>query len=130
MYRVNEVLVQMVDVLQDPVLGRAGDRHEVEHGQVLHHLAESDTACVWTDRHPELGGQQQDRDVFVDATDTCRIDLNNVNGVCLQQLLEDDPIGDVFPSGHLDGRYLPSDAGVTKNVVGGRRLLNPIRVVR
>src|SRR5215207_8698853 len=88
MYRVNEVLVQMVDVLQDPVLGRAGDRHEVEHGQVLHHLAESDTACVWTDRHPELGGQQQDRDVFVDATDTCRIDLNNVNGVCLQQLLK------------------------------------------
>jgi hypothetical protein len=120
----------MVDVLQNPTLGRAGYRHEVEHGQVLNHLAEPDTTRMGADRHPELGGQQQNRDVLVDAAHTCRIDLDDVHSVCLEQLLEDDPIGDVLTRGHLDGGHLTADPGVPEDVVWRRRLLDPVRIPR
>src|SRR4029079_6315263 len=45
-YRIDEVLVQVIDVLDDPVGHRGGNRDEVEHRQVLDHFAQPDTAGV------------------------------------------------------------------------------------
>ena len=53
--RVGEVLVQVVDPLDHPAVRRAGHRDVVEHCQVLHQLAQPDTARVRADRHAELG---------------------------------------------------------------------------
>src|SRR4051812_39361277 len=77
-HRVDEVLVQVVDVLDDTVLGGAGDGDVVEHRQVLDHLAQTHPSGVRADRHAELRGEQQDRDVLVDAADPRRVDLHDV----------------------------------------------------
>jgi hypothetical protein len=55
----SEVLVQVVDPLEPTPLGRAGERGEVEHRQVLDDLAQADAAGVRADRHAELRGRQQ-----------------------------------------------------------------------
>ena len=100
--RVDEVLVQVVDVLDHPAVDRAADREEVEHGQVLHHLAQADAAGVRADRHAELGRQQQDRDVLVDPADPAGVDLHDVDRPGLQQLLEHDRVGGVLAGGDPD----------------------------
>ena len=84
--RVGEVLVEMVDVLDDPVLPAAGDRHVVEHREVLDQFAQSDASGVRADGNAVLGGEQQDREVLVDARDPCGVDLDEVDRVGLQQL--------------------------------------------
>src|SRR5689334_21810211 len=53
--RVQEVFVEMIDILQHPVLQRAADTDIVHHRQVLHVLAEAHAAGMRADRHPELG---------------------------------------------------------------------------
>ena len=37
--RIDEVLMKMIDILDHPVIPVTGDRHRVEHGKVLNHLA-------------------------------------------------------------------------------------------
>jgi len=69
---------------------------------VLHHLAQSNTARVRADWHPNFGGQQQNRDVLVDTTDAGGIDLKNIGGVDLQEVLEHHSVGDVHTRGDLD----------------------------
>src|SRR5918992_5123833 len=67
--RVDEVLVQVVDVLDGTAGQLAADRDVVEHRQVLDHLAQADAARVRAHGHAERGGQQQDRHVLRDAGD-------------------------------------------------------------
>ena len=70
--RVDEVLVQVVDVLDHAAVGGAGDGEVVEHREVLDELAQPDAARVRADRQPELGREQEDRDVLVDPRDPGR----------------------------------------------------------
>lgn len=128
--RVDEVLVQVVDVLDHAAVQRTADADVVEHGQVLHQLAQADAAGVRADRDAELGREQQDRQVLVDAADPGRVDLQERDGPGLQELLEDDPVLHVFAGGHADGADAPGDGGVAEHVVGAGRLLDPVRVVR
>ena len=50
---IDEVLVEVVDELDDPVLPRAADGNRVEGGEVLHELAQADAPGVGADG--ELG---------------------------------------------------------------------------
>ena len=109
---------------------RAAHRDVVEGGQVLDELAQADATGVRADGHPELGGQQQDRDDLVDATEPARVDLADAEGPGRQELLEHDPVVDVLAGGDPDGRHGPGDRGVTEDVVGAGRLLDPVRVER
>ena len=90
------MLVQVVDVFDPTILECAADGDEVEHGQMLHHLAQSDAARVRAHRHTELGGEQDDREVLVHSTDAAGVDLHDVDRLSLQQLLEDHPVLHVF----------------------------------
>lgn len=125
-HRVEEVVVQMIDVFDDPVVGGAGERHEVEHRQVLDQFAQADPAGVRADGHAELGREKQDGEVLVDAGDTGGVDLQDVDGAGLEELLEDDTVLDVLAGGDLDGGDRLADGGVTEDVVGTGRLLDPV----
>src|SRR5581483_12272757 len=74
-HRVGEVVVQVVDVLDDPVVAGTGDGEVVEHRQVLHEFAQAHAAGVRADRDAELGGEQQDRQVLVDPADPGGVQL-------------------------------------------------------
>ena len=54
-------------------------RDEVEHREVLHHLAQADAAGVRAHRHAELGGEQDDGQVLVDPADPAGVDLHDVD---------------------------------------------------
>ena len=51
-----EVLVQVIDPFDHPVLERSADRDVVEHREMLYVFAKSDTTRVRTDRNLELRG--------------------------------------------------------------------------
>ena len=53
-YRVDQVLVQVVDVLDPAMLGRAPDRNEVEYRQVLDPLAQADLFGVRAHRNTKF----------------------------------------------------------------------------
>ena len=82
------------------------------------------------DGDPELGGQQQDRDDLVDATQPARVDLADAQGAGRQELLEHDPVVDVLAGRDPDGRHGAGDRRVAEDVVGAGRLLDPVRVER
>ena len=47
-------------------------------------FAQADTAGVRADRDAELGGEQQDGEVLVDAADAGRVDLDDIEGAGLE----------------------------------------------
>src|SRR6266550_3081355 len=100
--RVEEVLVEVLDVLEDAVLERPADPDVVEQRDVLHVLAKAHLAGVWTDRHAELRR--------------------------LEELLEDHAVLAMLARGHLDRRDGSCDGGVAEHVIGARRLLDPVRL--
>lgn len=120
--------MQMIDVLDDAVVGGAGDGEVVEHREVLDEFAQSDAARVRADGDAELGGEQQDRQVLVYAADAGRVYLEDVEGARLEQLLEDDAVLDVFAGGDLDRGDGRADGGVAQHVVGAGGFLDPVRV--
>ena len=66
--RVDEVLVEVVDILHDLGLLLAGANADVvEHRKVLHVFAEPDPAGVRADRDAELGCHEHHGDELVDA---------------------------------------------------------------
>jgi hypothetical protein len=52
-------------------------------------FTETDTTGVRADWDAEFGGHQHDTENLVDTSDPARVDLADVDGVGLQQLLED-----------------------------------------
>src|SRR5690606_15424781 len=126
--RVDEVLVQVVDVLDDPTFPRAGDRDVVEHRQVLDELAQPHSPGVRADGYAELRGQQQDRDVVVDAADPGGVELEYVDRAGLEQLLEDHPVLHVLSGGDADRRHAVADRPVPEDVVWRGGFLDPVRV--
>src|SRR5207244_8532342 len=72
-HRIDEVLVQMVDVLDHPTGQVAADRDVIEDRQVLDELAQAHAARVRADGDTEAGRQQQHRQHFVDAAQAGRV---------------------------------------------------------
>jgi hypothetical protein len=81
-----------------------------------------------TDGDTELRGHQHHGKDFVDPAEARRIDLTDRDGVGLQELLEHDAVLDVFAGRHAHRGDTPGDGRVTEDVVGARRLLDPIGV--
>jgi hypothetical protein len=119
------VLVQVVDPLDPASFRGAGQGHVVEHRQVLDDLAQADPAGVRADRHPELGGQQQVGQVLVHPGDAARVDLHDVDGIGLQQLLEHHPVGDLFAGSDLDRPDAPADRRGAEDVLRRGGFLHP-----
>lgn len=54
-----------------------------------HVFAQADAAGVRADGHSKLGRHEKDRENLVDAGEATRVDLAHVDGVGLEELLED-----------------------------------------
>ena len=78
------MLVKVIDPFDNPVLERAADRDIVEKRQVLHVLAETDSARVRADWNPELRGEKKDRDRLVHASDSAGIELADIDRLRLE----------------------------------------------
>ena len=115
----------MVDPFDEAIIERAAHGDVVEHREVLDVLAEPDAAGVRTDRNPELRREEEHGERFVHSPDPAGVQLAHVDGVGLEQLLEDDAVLDVLSGRDADRRDLAPDARVTQDVVGARRLLDP-----
>ena len=126
--RIDEVLVQMVDVLDHPAVERARHAHVVDDREVLHELAQADAAGMRADRHAELGGHEQHGEHLVHAAQPARVDLAHRDRLCLQQLLEHHPVVDVLAGCDADRGHAPGDRRVPQDVVRAGRLLDPVRV--
>ena len=114
---IGEVLVEVIDVLDPSSVRRATHGDEVEHRQVLNHLAQADTSGVGTHGHAELGGEQEDGEVLVDATDPAGVDLHDIDRLGLEHLLEDDPVLDVLTRGDPYRLHRSTDGEVAEHVV-------------
>ena len=91
-YRIDEVLMQVVNKLQQPVLERGAHAHVIEDRQMLHIFAEADTPGVRAHRNSELLGHQKHGKNLVHSTQTATVDLTERDRFGLQQLLEDDTV--------------------------------------
>lgn len=87
---VEEVLVQVVDVLEDALL--AADDDVVDGREVLGVLGQADAAAVRHNGDVVFGCHEQHGDDFVDAAQTAGVDLADVNGTRLEELLEHDAV--------------------------------------
>src|SRR5215472_16783522 len=96
LYRVTEVLVQMINELNDTVFQRARYRQVVKDRKMLHVLTKADTSSVRAYWDPEFCCHQNNGKVFIDTGDTAAVDLAYIDRVCLHQLLEHHPIMAMF----------------------------------
>src|SRR5258707_13095625 len=95
---------------------------------MLHVLAESNTAGVRAHGNSELCCKQENGDHLIHATQPATVDLTEAYGIGLHELLEDHAILTLFARGNANRRDGLCDCGVTEDVVGARRLLDPPRV--
>src|SRR5439155_6112756 len=100
--RMDEVLMEMIDEFDHSIVHAPGYGDEIEHRQMLHQLAQADTAGMRTDRHAEFRRHQDDRQVFIDAAETAAVDLTEINRARLQKLFEDHAVGAVFTGRDAD----------------------------
>src|SRR5262245_27093170 len=126
-YRIEEVFMQMIDVLENTVLKRPAGADIVENGEVLHILAQAYPAGVWADGNTEFGGHQDDSQCFIDASQAAAVDLTEADRLRLEKLLENDPFMTMLSGRHSDRSDCFGDSRVTKNVVRTRRFLDPVR---
>src|SRR5271163_2496085 len=94
---------------------------------MLYILAQADTTGVRADRDAELCSHQHDGEIFVDAGDSAAIDLADIDGSGLEELLEHDAVVTVFAGGDTCRCRLAANAGVTKDVVWAGGLFHPPR---
>jgi para-nitrobenzyl esterase len=125
---IDEVLVEMVDEFDDEGVVGGGSAEIVEGGEVLDVFAEADAAGVGADRDAEFGSEEDDGEVLVDAGKAAAIDLTDVEGAGLKELLEEDAILALLAGGDADAGDFAADAGVAEDVVGAGGLLHPPRV--
>src|SRR5256712_11738818 len=126
--RIDEVLVEMIDVLEHAVLQRSGHRDVVDERDVLHVLAQPDASGMRADRYAELRGHQQHGEDLVYAAEAARVDLAEADGLRLEKLLEDHAVLAVLAGGHADRRDGLRDGGVAEHVVGARGLFHPVGI--
>lgn len=121
------MLVQVIHILQHTLLST--NHHVINRAQVLRVLRQTDTTGVGHNRHAELAREQQNGQNFVDTADTAGVSLQNGQGSCLQELLEDNAVLAHFTGGDTDGAVggvLEGllDGGVAEDVVGGGGLFD------
>ena len=121
---VEEVLVQVVDVLEHAEL--TTDNNVVDGTQVLGVFRKADTTGVRNNRHTELLCDEEDSEDFVDTAHTAGIDLADIDGTLLQELLEDDTVLAHFTGGNTDVVGLEgfADGLVAEDVVGAGGLFD------
>ena len=77
------MLVQVVHLLEGPVLKGSANVDVVEDREVLHVLAQADAARVRAVRHPKLLGHQENGEDLVDAPKATGVYLAEAYGVRL-----------------------------------------------
>src|SRR5262249_35869283 len=122
---IEEVLVKMLDVLADPVLQRGADRDVVEYRQVLHVLAQTDSAAVRADRDAELRRQQQDREHLVHSSQPAGVALAEDDRDELKELLENDAVLEVLARGDAYGSDRIPDPPLSQHISWAGGLLDP-----
>jgi len=100
--RVYKVLMEMVHKFEDVTFHRPRDGDIVDQAQVDDIFAEPNATCVWADRYAEFGSHEKDAEDFADTCQTAGIDLAYVNGLGLQELLEDHAIVGMLSCGNTD----------------------------
>src|SRR5262249_42113956 len=122
---VDEMLMQMIDVFDNPAFERRAHGDVVEDGEMLHVLAESDAARVRTDRNAEFRRHQEHGKHFVHAAEATAVDLTKTNCLCLEKLLEQHAILTMLTSRNADWCDRTRDRRMSEDVVRARRLLDP-----
>lgn len=130
--RMQEMLMQTVNVLQNTLL--AADNDVIDCAKMLCVLRQANTTRVRNDLDAKLAGQQQDGEDLVDTADTASIWLQDGKGTCLEELLEDNTVLAHLTGGNTDGAMRSvseslANSGVTKDIIGGSRLLDEPRLV-
>lgn len=82
-------------------------------------LAQTYAACMWAYQHAKFSGHEQDAEDFRYASQSARVDLRYVDGICLEQLLEHHPIVCMLPRGNTDveGFESLSDRGMPQDII-------------
>jgi len=122
---IDEVLVQMVDKFDNAIFERRGDAEEVKSGEMLNIFAEPYATGVGTDGNVEFGGEEDDGEVLINSGYAATIELEDIDGLGLKQLLEHDAVVDVLASGDAYVRDLAADTGVAEDVIGVGGLFHP-----
>ena len=95
---------------------------------MLHDLAQAHAARVRADGDALVGGQQQDRDVLVDAGHAARVDLEDAQRLRVEELLEHDAALAVLAGRDRDRVDAALDLRVGQDVVRAGGLLDPVDV--
>ena len=98
---------------------------KVEDREMLNVFAEAHAACVGAYGDAELCGEQHDGEILIDAGNATAIDLADVDGASLHELLEHDGIVTVLPCGNTGRSGLAADTGVAEDVVRAGGLFHP-----
>src|ERR1051325_1461145 len=123
--RVEEMLVQMIDILDDTIVERSADADVIEHREVLHVLAQSDAAGVRTARNYKSGREQDDGQHLIDAAQAAAVDLTKTDRAGLHQLLEHDAVLALLACGNTNRGDGARDRRMPEDVVGTRWFLDP-----
>jgi hypothetical protein len=129
--RVQEVFVKMVNIFKDTTFGSTRDADIINEGKMLDVFTETNTASVWANRDIELLSHQKDSKDLIDTCDTARIDLTEIDGLSLEELLEDDSVLNVFTSGNTGARVQSlTDRSMAEDIIRRSGLLNEERIER
>ena len=91
-------------------------------------FAETDATRMRADGDVEFGGEEDDGEVLVDSGYAATIELEDVDGPGLEELLEHDAVVAVFAGRDADFGDFAADAGVAENVVGVGGFFHPVWV--
>src|SRR5260370_7189204 len=122
--RLQEVLVQVIDVLENAILQRSRDTNVVDEREVLRELAEAHATRVGADGNPELGCHEHHREKLVNATDPAAVDLTEPDGPRLKQLLENYAVLARFAGRDAYGAHRLADPCVAHNLLPTPLLLH------
>lgn len=116
----------MIDPLEDVSLHRRADAYIVEQAEMLHVLAQADAACMRADNLAALARHQHHGKHLLWASEAARVNLDDIDGVCLEELLEDDARVGVLARSDTDAKWQQRfpDGGVAQSIVGRGGLLN------
>ena len=91
---------------------------------MLHVFAQAHAPGVRTDRFTELRGHEHDGKIFVQASHSCCVNLNDVDCIRLEELLEDNPVLTALAGRNLDGADSLPNLSMSQNVVRRSGFLN------
>src|SRR5487761_1427451 len=128
LHRINEVLVEVIDILRNAALQRSGNAEIVESREMLHIFTKAYPSGVGTNWNTEFLRQQDDREVFIDSAQAAAIDLANVDSFRLHQLLKHHPVMAMLAGRDSYRCHRRAYTGVAKDIVWTGRLFHPPRI--